>query len=68
MGEKNKKISCENLKPQSLTKHEKESEFWRKKNFKTLFKDQNEYLEVKSTVILKIAVNNMRILKTTEEN
>lgn len=39
---------CENFKPESLTKIEKEFCKRKKISFKTLFKEQNGYLEIKS--------------------
>ena len=49
MDEENKKI-CENFEPESLTKNEKKfcKREKEKKSFKTLFKEQNGYLEIKS--------------------
>lgn len=46
MDEENKK-RCENFKPEPLTKDEKKF-CKRKKSFKTVFKEQNGYLEIKS--------------------
>ena len=46
MDEENKKI-CENFKPEPLTKNEKKFCKREKKSFKTVFKEQNGYLEIK---------------------